>query len=474
MKLQFFLPLLLTAGILQAAEPAGVTLPPYQELHLKNGATVLLMEKHDVPMIAFTARLRGGAIDDPSGKEGVTAITAEMLQKGAGKRSAAEFASAVDGAGADLSVSPGLEETLVRGEFLARDSDLMVELLSDLLIRPAFPEDELAKVRQQAIERLAAAKDGDPRWLIGTYFHAWFFGDHPYGNPLRGTATTLATITRKDVLDDYRANFGGNRLILAVVGDFDAKGMAGRIEKAFGEWARTPAPAPVAPPTAASKGRRVLLVDKPDATQTYFWIGNLGIARTDPDYVATDLANTVFGGRFTSMINSELRIKSGLTYGASSVLDLDTRPGALAISSYTKNDSTEKAVDLSLDVLKRFHQNGLDAETLASAKAYVLGQYPPELERNGQLASKISELAFYGLDRSDVDEYAARVNAVTTEGIRKVIDRVYPTTDNLTFVFIGKASAIRDVVKKYGPVEEMKITDPGFRPAKDVNAAPAK
>ncbi|MFY0563689.1 M16 family metallopeptidase [Archangium lansingense] len=448
----------------KAAAQDAVKLPKATVLELKNGAKLLLVEKHEVPLVSFSAKVRGGALGDPEGKEGVAALAAELLQKGAGKRDAAQFAEAVDSVGGVLGVYSGRESLDIAGQFMARDTALMVELLSDMLMRPRFDAAELEKMRERMVSELAAAKDGDLRGVIGTYFQAFHFGPHPYGRPVGGSEASLATLTREDVLAYAKSHLGGDRLILSVVGDFDAKKLAKQLEVALGGWNRAGAQVPVASSTSPVKGRRVLLVDKPDATQTYFWAGNTGISRTDPERVNVALANTVLGGRFTSLLNTALRVKSGLTYGAGSMVLPNIQPGPFAISSYTKTESTGQALDMALDVLANYRQQGLDDATLASAKEYVLGQFPPTLETGQQIASKLSELAFYGLDSSDVDEFASKVSAADKARIQAAIQRVMPAQDDLTVVFIGKASAIRDVARKYGPVTEMSITDPHFAP----------
>ena len=450
----------------KAAVEDAVKLPKATVVELKNGARVLLVEKHEVPLVAFSARVRGGALGDPEGKEGVAALTAELLQKGAGPRDAQQFAETVDSVGGVLAVYSGREALDISGQFMSRDTTLMVELLADLLMRPRFEQAELDKTRERMVSELAAEKDGDLRGLIGTYFQAFHFGAHPYGRPVSGSEASLATLKREDVLAYAQAHLGGDRLILSVVGDFDSKKLARQLETALGGWARASTPAPVAPPTQPMKGRRVLLVDKPDATQTYFWAGNTGIARTDPARVDVGLANTVLGGRFTSLLNTALRVKSGLSYGAGSLVMSQTQAGPFAISSYTKTESTAQALDMALDVMARYRQEGMDDTTLASAKAYVLGQLPPTLETSLQIASKLSELAFYGLDASDVDDFAAKVASADKARIQAAIQRVMPAGEDLTVVLIGKASAIREVARKYGTVTEMSITDPHFAPTR--------
>lgn len=453
----------LVAAALVAAEPVrNVQLPKYEEVKLGNGMRVLLSENHELPLISFSGRLRGGSISEPAGKEGVAEITAELLRKGAGKRDAAQFSEAVDQVGGDISAAVDDESTIVSGEFMSRDRALMLELLSDMLERPQLPKTEFTKVQQRLIEEIAAAKDSDPRQLVPTYFSAFAFAGHPYGRS--SDETSLAKITYEDVQQYYRDQIGADRAIFTFVGDFNAKQFASELRKAFGSWRTSAAKMPSVTPPAKLTGRRVLLVDKPGATQTYFWIGNVGIARNDPQRVAVDLANTAFGGRFTSMLNTELRIKSGLSYGAGSRVIRRTMAGPIAISSYTKTESTEKAIDLALDVLKRFRTNGLDAQTLTSVKSYVVGQFAPTIETSSQVAAKLTELAFYGLDPSDVNQYATSVANMSPEAITKAIASVYPDPANLDFVLIGDASKIRDVAKKYGTVTEMKITEKHFAP----------
>ncbi|MBZ4375729.1 pitrilysin family protein [Corallococcus sp. AS-1-6] len=442
----------------------GVTLPETTSVTLKNGVRLLLVEKHELPLVSFSAWLKGGAVTDPAGKEGLAALTAELLQKGAGSRNAQQFADAVDGVGGELEVVPAREALVLNGSFQSRDTALMVELLSDMLVRPRFDAQELEKARALRVSEIASAKDGDPRALIGVYFNAFHFPAHPYGGSAVGSEASLPGISRADVLGWAKANLGGDRLILSVVGDFDAKQLAAKLEAALGGWAPAAQPLAAVPPTAPTKGRHVLLVDKPDATQTYFAIGNTGIRRTDPDRVVAELGNTVLGGRFTSLLNTELRVKTGLTYGARSSLAPALQPGTVVLTSYTQTDSTGRAIDLALDVLARYRQDGMDDATLASAKAYVLGQFPPTLETGEQLAMKLSELAFYGLDAQDVNGFADAVSAATRGSVHTVLQRVLPAREDLTFVLIGKAEALRDVARKYGPVTEMKISDKRFAP----------
>jgi zinc protease len=250
--------------------------------------------------------------------------------------------------------------------------------------------------------------------------------------------------------------------VVIVAGDFDPAAAKAKVAETFGAapagaayaWAEDKPPAPAA-------AARVLLVDKPDATQTYFVIAQPGARRSTPDRVPLGLVNTLFGGRFTSMVNEALRINSGLTYGANSRVELDRMTGGLYISSYTRTESTAQAIDMALDVLKQLRDKGISAEQLASAKAYTKGTYPPrQVQTSDQIATVLGEMELFGLGRDEVDQFFARVDGVTLQQANDVVKRYY-RTEGLTFVLLGNAAKIRDLAAKYGP----KVTEKSVRQA---------
>lgn len=443
---------------------AGSTaMPAFERVLLANGTELLLMEKHDVPLIAINVRIRGGSLADPEGLEGSASVLSEMMQKGAGARDAKTFAETVDSAGGSLEIGSSLSAIELNAEFLSRDSDLMLEIVSDTLLSPSLNQTEFDKVKNQAIQAQAAAKDGDPRDLINTYGYAFLFKGHPYGRPSDGDETSLSHITLDSLKSFYASQVGADRLIVAVVGDFNSTEMKAKLQKTFGSWRKASSSLPVVSAEQKQNGRRVLLVDKPGATQTYFWLANVGVNRADPERPAQILVNTVFGGRFTSMLNTELRVNSGLSYGASSSLDRFSQPGAVRINSYTRTDATVQAIDLAITTLDRLHKDGISAEMEASAKNYVLGQFPPTLETNPQMAAKLSELSLYALNRSEVDNFSDNIRNSSQAQLSDAI-AVYPNSNDLVIVIIGDATKIRDSVKKYSPITEIKISDPRFSP----------
>lgn len=444
-----------------AGEPA-LRLPAYHSTKLDNGITLLLVERPALPLVTVHWVMRtGGATGDPAGQEGLASLTAGLLRKGTATRSAAQISDDLDFVGASLDAGAGLDRASGSCEFVKTDLEGMVDLLAGTLTHPAFPADELTKLVRQSVDGIKEEK-AVPGQVIGRYYMGALFGSHPYGRPVGGTETSLARITREDVVRFYQEHYAPNQMILAVAGDFSAAVMEARLRAAFGGWTAHVAPPAPLPAAGAARGRRALIVDKPDATQMFFRFGNLGLAFTNTDRVPIEVVNTLFGGRFTSMLNSELRIQSGLTYGASSGFTPLRLPGPFAISSYTPNETAGRAMDLALETLKRLHEHGLTAEQLKSAKAYLKGLYPTQFETNDQIAATIAELELYGLDRTWIDTWFARIDAVTVADARRVIDRYYPL-ENLSFVFIGQAAIVEPVAKKLGLEARSKpINDPGF------------
>lgn len=445
------------------AESIGkIELPKYKKLKFENGVTLLLMEQHQLPLVSYRWMMKsGGSIGDPEGREGLAFITAELLRKGTLSKSADQISETLDFVGATFDVGAAQEYSFGSAEFLKRDLSLSVDLLTDILMHPAFPTSEVDKMLKQESDGIKEAKSV-PLRVIQNYFDGFLFGNHLYGRPVRGTEATLSKITRDEIAKFYEEHYTSNELIFSVVGDFSTAELEASLREKFASWKSREIRVPDVKDAPPVQGKHVLLVDKPDSTQTFFRIGNTGVARTSPDWIPIEIVNTLFGGRFTSMINSALRIQSGLTYGAGSFFSPRRARGSFVIASYTPNESTEQALRMAVDVLKTLHEKGITEEQLRSAKTYIKGQFGPTIETNDQLAATISELEFYGLDERYINTYFDKVDGLTLSDAKRIIQTYYPL-NNLDFVLIGKASAIEPIAKKLaGDVRRKSITDAGF------------
>lgn len=444
----------------EAPANAAFQLPAYERVTLDNGLTVFLMQQKEVPLITLSAVVRAGAVNDSV--SGVSAITAESLMLGAGGKSKRDIENQVDFLGASLSANAGKEGSYVSAKFMAKDLDTMLPLFADVLRRPDFDAAEFDKLKQREVGGLIQAKES-PRAVIGNYFGKLVYGEHPYGNASSGNSESVDSLTLAQVRAFYSGFYQPINTAISVVGDFDVAEMKAKLNARFGDWHN----GSVTKMRSLEEGlpvlgkSRVLLVDKPDAMETTFVIGGMGISEDNPDAVGLTVVNTILGGRFTSWLNDELRVNAGLTYGARSGFTSYADSGLFQISTFTKTDTTEAAIDLALKTYDRLWQQGIDQATLDSAKAYVKGQFPPKFETSGQLAGLLSDMYLYGFDNSYINDFERKVDSLTLEETQRLINTYFPK-DKLQFVLIGNAAKVAPVAAKYGEVTQVNIKDVGF------------
>jgi zinc protease len=457
-------PALLLLALVTALTAQQVKLPPFTKQKLSNGATLILIPRTDLPLLTLSVIARGGGEADPPDKAGLAWLTADLMQRGTPTLTADQIALKLDALGATINSGASEQAISLRSEFLSRDVDQVLPILSQIVREPSFPEIEVKQLLGRAADQVKSSKD-NPNQSIGNYFRTFYYGPkHPYGHAMRGDELSIANMNRQAFVDFHKRMFAGRNLLVIAAGSFDAASLPGKLEQAFGAipageaytWAAEPSVARGAQP-------RLLLVDKPGATQTYFYIGQPGLRRGSPDEAGVNLVNTLFGGRFTSMLNDELRVNTGLTYGANSRVDRNRLTGPITITSFTKTETTERTIDLALQLLKKLGEQGLTDAQVKSAKAYVKGSYPTQyLETADQLSQILAEIDLFGLNRGEVDDLFSRIDAVNAERANALAKQYY-RSDGLVFVLVGDASKIRQTVKKYSPNPiEIPVTKPGF------------
>ncbi|MGK2862056.1 MAG: M16 family metallopeptidase [Chitinophagaceae bacterium] len=433
-------------------------LPPFQKFKLKNGLTIYLMEQHEVPMINVSVILPAGAIYDGE-KAGLSSLTAVSLKHGTKNYPKAKLDEELDFIGAAVNSFAAKEYAGLSAKFAAKDKEKVLSIINELLTLPAFDTAEFSKEKKMTLVRLEQAKES-PRSVIGSYFDKFLYGGHVYGNIINGTITTVSELSSEDIKTFYKENYIPNGSAISIVGNFNSKEMKALATRLFSGWkqgkqdkadiASNPVPSP--------KENRVLLINKDDAKETTFLIGAPGISRNNPDYIAIDVINTLFGGRFTSMLNDELRVNTGLTYGANSRFSPLKNGGTFMISTFTAVKTTEPAIDKALEVLNKLHTNGIDEQSLSSAKNYVKGQFPPRYETSGQLANLLTQMFWYGFDESYINNFQKNVDGLTIDKANQIITKYFPR-NKLQFIMVGKSSDIKKIIEKYGPVTEVQIKE---------------
>ena len=450
--------LMMTATLAQ-----GAFLPAPEKLTLKNGITVYYLRSADLPLISLRMWVKGaGFAGEPSDQEGVSSLTATLMLKGAAGRNADAIAEALDFMGARFSVAAGDEYASVSAESLAEHFPRLLEIAADCLRNPTFLEEEFAKERKTRLDSLKAVKD-NPGAAVRYYFQKAYFGTHPLGHLVSGTETSLMKITPADVKSYYQRYYRPERSVMSVVGDIESAKLVDLLNATVGAWSGSgaAAPLPVLPPLPAPKGARLILIDKPDATQAYWVLGSPGYAMGDPITPPATVMNTLFGGRFTSWLSTELRIKRGLTYGAGSSFQPWTTGGLFSASSYTRNEKIGEMLDITFGLLKKVRTEGFAPEEIESARNYIEGQFPPTLESIASKATAYARLVFYNLGFDYYDKYMAGIRGVTPAAARDAAIKLIPESDYV-LVVVGKAADIRAQLAKYGTWVEKKITDPGF------------
>jgi len=441
---------------------AEFRLPAFDTVTLPNGLTVYLMERHEVPLISVRAVVKAGAVNDAA-QPGLSNLTGDALLLGTRSHGKTAIDQAFDDRGARLAGGAGAEASVVQANFARADATALLPLFAEIVQQPSFDDAELAKLRERKVNGLKQAKEA-PRNVVGNYYRAMLFGDSPYAIPAGGTVASVAALKQADVQRYHQHYYRPDNAAVIVVGDFQAAEMRQQIESLFGAWKASGAALPKQDNGKVQADKaRVWLVNKSDAIETTFLIGGAGIARNDPDYVPLQVLNTIVGGRFTSWLNDELRVNSGLTYGARSEFATLSQTGTFAISSFTALPKTEAALALAHKTYQRLWDKGIDQATLESAKAYVKGQFPPRYETGEQLAGLLGDMYASDVGRGQIDNFMKDVDSLTPERAKTLVDQHFPR-DKLQTVLVGKAETIRAIAKAYGEVTELEITADGFKP----------
>jgi zinc protease len=428
-------------------------LPAIEKRTLSNGLSVWIMGVHKVPTVHLELAIRAGIASDPAGKYGVSSLTADMLDEGAGARNALEIADAIDFLGAELSTTGSADASFVDLHVpVARLADAL-PVLADVVARPTFPEAELKRLRDERLAALLEAQD-DPEQLIQFAFPRLVFGpQHRYGTPAIGTAAGLRNITVEDLKAFHASFYQPSNAALMVTGDVTPDAIVPALEKTLGSWKGGPAAKPAVPSQAAQlTSRHVYLIDKPGAAQSQIRIGWVGVPRSTPDYFAVRVLNTILGEAFTSRLNTNLREVHGYAYGASSRFDMRLSAGAFYAAAGVQTDKTVDALKEFFIELDRIHQP-VPAGELEKAKNYDALLLPRDFETSRGEARALAQIFVYGLPGDYYETYGSHIRAVTAAGVKRAADK-YVQPDKFDIVIVGDLKVIEEGVKaaNLGPV----------------------
>jgi zinc protease len=401
---------------------AGVIASPHAEGRspvrrvLPNGLTLIVRENHANPTIALQGIVKAGGIFDPPGKSGLATFVGMMLDQGTKSRSAFEQATTIESLGASLRFDGGLETLSLSGNLLSGDLEEILRVLADALRNPAFPAEQVEKMRDELIIDYRVAENSTASVAARRANELLYPEGHPYHWSTGGSDTSLAAITREDLASFHARHYGPNTTILVLVGDVTESRAAALVEKVFGDWKKLPDPPAFQVPNAdPPKEVRDLVVPKPGKSQADVVWAVPGLPRSAPDYDAAMMMNYVLGGgSLSSRLMDNLRDKEGLVYGAYSSMVSGIGAGPIQIRAGTNPGNVDRTIEALLGQVGRFHDEGPTDEEMEAAKGFLTGIFPVRLEANAGVAGQLLSAELYGLGLDYIERYPSIVRAVTT------------------------------------------------------------
>lgn len=435
----------------RAAPLKPLKLPPIARATLPNGLQVVVARRGPLPLVAIRLLIQAGSCADPVDRHGIVDFTARLLRRGTQALSADQISESVEFVGGSLAAGATEDFIAVSMSAPAEHLSALLDVLGQVVRAPAFPPAEVESARGRTLAQLANDLD-DPAALADRAFLQAVWGDHPYGHDVSGNAAHVRTYAREDLVRTHAERWGPRISSLIVVGQVEPDAVFAAAERARGGWSGGPE-APVVPPPLArpAMAGHVVVVDKPDQSQTQVRIGGTGVEKGHPAYFPIVAFNTVLGGGFTSRLVTEIRVKRGLSYGAGSHFDARRAGGDFSVSTFTKTESTRKVIDVVLAEIERMRRRGPTPAELRTAQRYVGALYPTRFETNEALSAGLAEQLVYGLPDDWIERFRERLSAVTraqaAEAARNHLFESEPV-----LVLVANASALGRQLEGLGPV----------------------
>jgi zinc protease len=437
-------------------------LPPAQVIRLENGLMLVMIEDHRSPIVTIEVGIPARATLSPSlniliEQSALAEATAQLMTEGAGNRDSEQLAREVETLGGRIASAANDDYMEVSAAVVAENVGPMLEILGDVLLRPAFPRNEVALYKSNRIDKLRVDRQ-EPSFLLSEHFNRIVYGPHPYAISAP-TPAAVGAMTRAKIERFYKSSYGPDGSAFVIVGDFSPAKIEARVRTIFGRWKTSAGAAINRPPPAARKqaGRQVYLIDRPGSEQADFRIGGLAITHSNPDYFPLLVANAILGGdRTGSRLFLNIREQKGYTYDVFSVVSALKRGGTFFAGSETRNDAALPAIREMLAEINRMRNEKVSGEELRGAKNYLNGIFSLALSTQGGVADRIVEAHMLGLGGDYLQRYRARVEAVTAEQVQEVA-RKYMTGDRATIVVVGDAAKLAEGLSPLGPLRVLNV-----------------
>ena len=463
----------------RASEPApertaAFVAPHVDSFTLSNGMKVLLVERHELPVVTVQVVTRRGGDDAPIGRPGLASLVGTLLEMGTTTRNAFDVSDAYAALGAEHGTWMHWDSGGAFAKVLAPNLQPALDIVADIIEHPSFAPEEIERARARRLSSLRQELDS-PRTIASNVAARAVYGEaHPYGQSLTGTEAGIRAITRDEIVQFYQRHFVPADSSIVVVGDVTRASVTPLLQAAFGSWrARGPAVRPLAAPAAIRNAPRILLVDKPGAPQSAVSVAQRGVPRSSQDYVSIMVMNTILGGMFSSRINLNLREAHAYTYGAGSAFAFRHGPGPFNVGGAIAVASTAPAVREIFNELARMRTTDVTEAELNAAKARLTESLPARFETTDQTAAAIAELFTYALPTDEYATITARINAITIADVRRAA-QTYLEPDSARIIIVGDRGAVEPGLRELN-MGEIEVVDAyGARPDAAANAPAAR
>lgn len=426
-----------------------IQFPAYTETTLPNGLRLMVVENHRLPVASVDLYVRSGSAADPAGKQGLASMVADLLDNGTTKRTARQIAQTIEGVGGTLSAGADRDFTSVSSSILSDQLPLAFDLVSDVVLHPTFPADEVETTRRQTLASLQVAL-GQAGSLAQRRFDMELYGPNsPYG--VAPVPATVQAITRADLEQFHHTRYTPANAMLVVSGDVTPARAEQLARQYFGGWSGAAVPAPAVGTPQARTGMQIYLVNRPGSVQSSIRVGHPGLRPDNPDYYAVQVLNMVLGGASSSRLEKIIRSQRAWTYVARSVFTRPKETGTFYAFTEVRTPVTDSALAEILTQLRRIRDEPVGQAELDAAKSFLVGSFPLRFETAGQTAGQLANVRLLGLPIESLKNYTARVSAVTAADVQRVA-RQYVHPDQAAIVVVGDASRILAPLQRIAPV----------------------
>ncbi len=417
-------------------EPKGIVnfkLPKIETFRLENGLKIYFVHKNTLPISQFNLIVHSGSRFDPKKKNGLSQLTTMLLDEGAGNYSGLEIDNIIESLGSILSIDSTKEYTSISLLTLTENIYKSLEIFSLIAQSPNFNKADFNREKEKLLTHILQQND-NPAFLANMVFKNALFNKTPYQFPTVGFVDSVKSITNQKVKSFYKNNFIPDNSSLVIVSGLNKNKIYSLVEKYFGNW-NSVNESKVLNINFKKSEKKIILVNKPGASQCELRIGHIAKPRKSEDFYATSVLNTILGGQFSSRINLNLREDKGFTYGAHSSFNYNSFGGYFSVSTSVKTENTGEAIKEVLFELENIKTTITNKE-VKFAKSYLIRRYPALFETYSQLSSNLSLIPIFDLDENYFNNYAAIISKISHKEVQKAAaDNLL--TDNLTIVVVG-------------------------------------